>query len=432
MAREKTPLYRNRLVDDILKQKLRMSGAVLVEGPKWCGKTTTSENIAKSVLKLGDPEILKSAKLTALNDIHSLLDGKTPRLIDEWQEIPELWDTARYDIDSRNSFGQFIFTGSATLSKNKKNKIIHSGTGRFSRVRMRMMSLYESGESNGDVSISDLFKQKPISGKNPFSIKDLCYVICRGGYPQSLSIKRKEDALLVAREYYESIVNSDISRIDGVNKDPAYVKRFMRSYARLQGEQSPLTTIQSDMGSITGEKPSINTVISYRDALESIFVIDDVESWNPNLRSKTAIRVTDTRYFTDPSIAVAGLDADVDGLLADLNSLGFVYETLCMRDLRAYAESLGGKVSHYRDSNGLECDAVVHLPGNKYGLVQMKLGGSEEEIEESSKEMLELANQIDTERTPAPIFRLVLTGVQKDAYRREDGTYVVPIGCLKP
>ena len=424
--------YKPRLVDGILKQKLRISGAVLIEGPKWCGKTTTSENVAESVLRLGEPESLKHAKLLALNDISSLLNGASPRLVDEWQEIPELWDTARSEVDRRRKFGQFIFTGSAVLPKEKRDKIIHSGTGRFSRIKMRTMSLFESGDSNGEVCLRDLFKKRVISGENPLSVKDLGYVTCRGGFPQSLAIKSKRDALLVAREYYKSIIESDISRADSIKRNPIYVERFMRSYARLQGEQSPLTVIQQDMGSVTGEAPNINTVVSYFEALKSIFVIDDVPAWNPNLRSKTAIRVTDTRYYVDPSIATIGLDVDAEGLLLDENTFGFVFETLCMRDLRVYAESLGGDVSHYLDSNGLECDAVIHLPGGKYGLVQIKLGGDDEQIEDAASKMKSLKNQLNPERTPLPAFMMVLTGIQKNAYRREDGVYVVPVGCLKP
>lgn len=424
--------YRPRIVDNMLLQKLRMSGAVVVDGPKWCGKTTTSEEIAESVLRLGKSEILKSSRLIALNSPSKLLEGKTPRLIDEWQEIPELWDAARSEIDARREFGQFIFTGSATLRLKDKSKVIHSGAGRFSHIRMRTMSLYESGESSGEVSLRSLFNKESILGRNPLSVDDLCFAVCRGGFPLSLDVKMREDALLIPREYYNNIVESDISRVDDTKKNPIYVQRFMRSYARLQGEQAPLTTIQNDMGGITGGAPSINTVTSYFEALKSIFVIDDVEAWNPNLRSKAAIRVTDTRYFTDPAIAVIGLDTDGDGLLADANTFGFVFETLCMRDLRVYAAALGGKVSHYRDSNGLECDAVVHLPGGKYGLVQMKLGGDEEEIESSAADMAALEKQLDLDKMLPPAFKMVLTGVQRDAYRREDGVYVVPIGCLGP
>lgn len=424
--------YRPRLVDDILQRKLRISGAVLVEGPKWCGKTTTAEHIASSVLRLGNPDNLRQAQLLALDNLSGLLDGQTPRLIDEWQEIPELWDAARSEVDRRHALGQFILTGSATLPRTKQKRIIHSGTGRFARVKMHTMSLYESGESNGEVSLQSLFQNKPIASTNPLTIKKLGFAICRGGFPQSISIKNHQDALLIAREYYNSVVNSDISRVDNVNRNPAYVARFMRSYARLQGEQSPLTIIQKDMGSVTGESPNINTVVSYFEALKSIFVIDDIPAWNPNLRSKTAIRVTDTRYFTDPSLAVVGLDADIDSLIADEHTFGFIFETLCIRDLRVYAEYLGGEVYHYLDSNGLECDAVIHLPGGKYGLVQMKLGGSDEQIEEAAAKMQKLAAELDTTKTPAPSFMMVLTGVQKTAYRRKDGVYVVPIACLKP
>lgn len=423
--------YKPRIVDEILQQKMRVSGAVLVEGPKWCGKTTTAENVARSVLRLGRPEVLERSKLIALNNVSSLLEGATPRLVDEWQTVPTLWDAARAEVDARHDFGQFIFTGSAAPTKESRDQLIHSGAGRFSWVKMRTMSLCESGESSGQVRLGDLFDGRPVQGENPLSVIDLAYAACRGGFPQALMIENRDDALVTAREYCKSVIDSDISKADNVSRNPAYVKRFMRSYARLQGDQAPLTTVQNDMASLTGDAPNINTVTAYHEALKNIFVIDDVEAWSPNLRSKTAIRVTDTRYFTDPSIAAVSLDTNPDGLLSDLKTFGFVFETLCMRDLRVYAEALGGEVAHYRDSNGLECDAVVHLPGGKYGFVQMKLGGSNEEIADAVEKMTALASSIDPSHTPMPSFMMVLTGATPVAYRRPDGVYVVPVGCLR-
>ncbi|MBQ2643373.1 ATP-binding protein [Candidatus Saccharibacteria bacterium] len=401
----------------------------MIEGAKWCGKTTTASQLAKSELRLGRPEELQQAQMLALGGIDTLLEGATPRLIDEWQVLPQIWDAVRSEVDDRGKFGQFIFTGSAVSGD--KSKIIHSGVGRFSWVRMRPMSLFESGDSNGEISLKDLFKQKKIREESALLIKDLAYVACRGGFPSSLMARAKQDALVIAADYYSAIIHSDLARLDGVSRSPEYIARLLRSYARFQGEQVALTQVQSDMGGMTGNSPSIGTVTSYHDALKKIFVVEDAPAWNPNLRSKTAIRTSDTRYFVDPSIATAALDVDPEGLFADLNIFGFIFETLCMRDLRVYAEALGGGVSHYRDSNDLECDAVVHIPGGEYGLVQFKLGGSEEEIESAAKLMKNLAEIVDTDRMKKPAFMMVLTGANKYGYRRPDGVYVVPVGCLK-
>ena len=421
--------YRPRIVDDIIVQKLKSAGALLIEGPKWCGKTTTAKQIARSSLELGKTKVLNNARLIAINDIDKLLEGETPRLIDEWQAIEELWDTARSEIDERNAFGQFIFTGSAVPLD--KGKIEHTGTGRFSRLRMRTMSLYESGESNGAVSLSDLFANKPVFGQSDLSIHDIAYIACRGGFPASLKIADKDAALNVAKDYVESIADSDLSRVDNVSRSPDYAKRIMRSYARFQGEQAALSEIQKDIASIEGDTPDIKTITSYCSALKKIFVIDDVSAWNPNLRSKAAIRTTDTRYFVDPAIAVAALETNPDGLLNDTKTFGFIFETLCMRDLKAYVESSGGTVSRYRDSNGLECDAVVHLYGGAYGFIQIKLGGNQEEIDDAAKKMKSLETDLE-DSYPKPSFSAVITGANSVAYRREDGIYVVPIGCLKP
>jgi len=374
--------------------------------------------------------VLESAKIMALGGIGTLLEGPTPRLIDEWQNIPVLWDAARSEVDTRMKMGQFIFTGSAVPVNSKDIK--HSGVGRFSWVKMRPMSLFESGDSNGAVSLADLFSGSKINGESALAIKDLAFVTCRGGFPSFLLIKNKNDSLSVPREYLEAVIHSDLARLDGVKRSPEYVRRLLRSYARFQGEQAALTEIQNDMGGVTGDAPNINTIFSYHDALKKIFVVEDAPAWNPNLRSKTAIRTSDTRYFVDPSLAAAALGVEPDGLLKDLNTFGFIFETLCMRDLRVYADALDGRVSHYRDSNGLECDAVIHLPNGGYGLVQIKLGGSDEEIDDAVSKMQSLADIVDAKREKKPAFMMVLVGVEKYAYQREDGAYVVPIGCLKP
>lgn len=432
---EKLSDYRPRIIDDVIRRRLKSAGALLIEGPKWCGKTTTAEQIANSKLNLGDPDELSKSKLVAISDINSLLEGDTPRLIDEWQTIPRLWDAVRSEVDRRRGFGEFILTGSSVPPEERgdddNEKIHHSGTGRYAWLRMRTMSLYESGDSNGAVSLRDLLEGKPITGESSLSVKDIAYLAARGGFPNSLRIEDREASLLVARDYVDGIIHSDLSRVDGIKRDPAYIAKIMRSYARFQGEQAPLTGIVDDIASLEGSAPSINTVVDYCSALRKIFVIDDVDAWSPNLRSKTAIRTTNTRYFVDPSIAVAALETNPDGLLNDLNTFGFIFETMCMRDLKVYVESAGGSVSHYHDSNNLECDAVVHLYGGAYGFVQIKLGGSQDEIEQAAKKMQDLEDLLaDGQRRPA--FHMVLTGGNNVAYRREDGLYVVPIGCLRP
>ena len=428
---ETTVEYRPRIIDSVIEQKLKSAGALLIEGPKWCGKTTTAKQITKSMLNLGDPEELSKSKLIAIGSINSLLEGDTPRLIDEWQTIPRLWDAVRSEVDRRSGFGEFVLTGSAVPPKDEE--IQHSGTGRFAWLRMRTMSLYESGDSNGTVSLQDLFAGKTVTGESPLTIDDIAYLAARGGFPNSLRIEDKEASLSVARDYVDGIIHSDLSMFDDVKRDPSYIARIMRSYARFQGEQAPLTGIVDDIKAIEGEgnAPSINTVTDYCNALKKIFVIDDVAAWNPNLRSKTAIRTSDTRYFVDPSIAVAALETNPEGLMRDRKTFGFIFETMCMRDLRAYVESTGGSVSHYHDSNGLECDAVVHLYGGAYGFVQMKLGGDSADIKQAADKMKDLEERLD-ENQPKPAFHMVLTGANNVAYRREDGLYVVPLGCLKP
>ena len=421
--------YRPRIVDNIIKQRLRSAGAILLEGPKWCGKTTTAGQIAGSTLRLGDPEVLAKSQLIAISNINSLLVGDAPRLIDEWQTIPRLWDAVRSEVDRTQGFGKFLLTGSSVPPDGAD--IQHSGVGRFSWLRMRTMSLYESGDSSGSVSLRDLFDGKPITGESQLSINDIAYLCSRGGFPKSLHVTDRLISLSIAKDYVDGIIHSDLSRIDGIKRDPSYVARIMRSYARLQGEQAPLTGIVEDIAALEGNAPSINTVADYYNALKKIFVIDDVAAWSPNLRSKAAIRTSDTRYFVDPAIAVAALESDPDGLMNDLNTFGFIFETLCMRDLRAYVEPTGGSVSHYHDSNGLECDAVIHLYGGAYGLVQMKLGGAPEEIDQAAEKMRNLEDRL-SDRQRKPSFHLVLTGANNVAYQREDGLYVVPIGCLKP
>jgi len=420
-------VYKHRIVDDILLRKLQGKGAVLIEGPKWCGKTTTASQIAKSSLKLGEVNTLRESRALADIDPVLLLKGSVPRLIDEWQTIPVIWDAVRSEVDNRNMPGQFILTGSAVPIQT--DEIIHTGTGRISRLSMRTMSLVESGDSTGEIRLSSLFEIKDnIFAQCDIDIEQLAYLVCRGGWPQA-ALLRHDIALDQAIDYYDAVVNHDISRMDNVERDPERVKLLMRSYSRHQGASVSYGAICNDMKSNDNSKLSDETVAAYIKALKRIFVIEDLPAWNPNLRSKSAIRTSDTRYFSDPSVATAALGIGPGDLINDLETFGLVFETLCVRDLRIFAEAIGGSVYHYRDSNGLECDAVIHLRNGHYGLVEIKLGG-DRLIEEGAKNLLKLANIIDTTRMPEPSFMMVLIGVGKYAYRRKDGVYVVPIGCL--
>ena len=420
--------YRKRIADDILKRKLEGKGAVLIEGPKWCGKTTTAEQFAASVLYMDDPE--KKEQNIAMSELSPkrLLNGDTPRLIDEWQLAPKLWDAIRFEVDHRSELGQFILTGSAVPADT--TEITHSGTGRFTWLTMRPMSLYESGDSTGEVSLENLFAgTKSIEGDSTLSIDRLAFLVCRGGWPQSVDM-RDEIALDQAFDYYDAVVHSDINRADGVQKNAEKVKRLMRSYARNQGAQVPNTVLSRDISTNEDTPISEETVASYVDALRKIFVVEDMPAWNPNLRSKTAIRSSDTRYYIDPSIAAAALGIGPNDLINDLNTFGFLFKTLCIRDLRIFADYLGGEVYHYRDKDGQECDAVIHLRNGKYGLIEIKLGGSKL-IEDGAKSLKAMKDKIDTDKMNAPSFLMVLTGTGDFAYCRKDGVYVVPIGCLK-
>ena len=419
--------YKKRIVDEMLQRKLKGKGAVLIEGPKWCGKTTTAEQIAKSVLYMANPENKKQNLMLADIDPNVLLKGETPKLIDEWQIAPKIWDAVRFEVDHRKDEGQFILTGSAVPTD--KSLIAHTGTGRFSFLFMRPMTLFESLESTGTVSLKDLFDQKNISGINNLSLEDIAYLCCRGGWPRSISMER-EIALDQAFDYYDAIVNSDISRVDGISREPTRVKNLMRSYARNVGSQASNETLKGDMINNDSFSLDTDTVFSYINALKKIFVVDEVSAWNPNLRSKTAIRTSDTRYFIDPSIATASLGLGPDDLINDLNTFGFIFENLCVRDLRVYAESINGDLYHYRDSSSLECDAVIHLRNGSYGLVEIKLGG-DRLIEEGVENLLKLKNKLDTSKMKKPSFLMVVTATGDYAYKRSDDVYVVPVGCLK-
>ncbi|MBR5688920.1 MAG: ATP-binding protein [Prevotella sp.] len=421
--------YRKRIADELLSLQLEAAGYVVVEGAKWCGKTTTAQQQAKSVIFLDDPEKQEEYKWLATMNVTRLLEGDTPRLLDEWQKFPQLWDACRFTSDHRMGEGHFILTGSARPVHS--DKISHTGTGRAAWVRMRPMTLWESGESNGSVSIGELFRTTFDSAvSNELDLQNICYLVCRGGWPKAID-KSERVALKQAYNYVDAISKYDIQDVDGAHRSETNTRRLLRSFARHQGSQASYATIAADISANEKETISDQTVASYIKALRNLFVIEDMEAWNPNLRSKAAIRTADTHYFVDPSIATAALGLGPNDLMNDLNSLGLFFETLAVRDLRVYAEALDGQVFHYRDSNSLECDAVLHLRNGHYALIEIKLGG-EHLIEEGTKNLLRLEKKIDTERMPAPSFKMVLTAVGKYAYRRQDGVYVIPISCLKP
>lgn len=425
--------YKARIADKILAEKLEAMGAVLIEGPKYCGKTTLASQQANSILSMSDPDTLQQNMAMAETNIKLLLRGDTPRLIDEWQIAPRFWDAVRNEVDQRDEDGQFILTGSAVPPN--FDEIFHTGTGRFAWLKLRTMSLWESGDSTGEVSLARLFANDAedyfVEGINQIDLERLAYLTCRGGWPKALNKKTEKAALQQAIEYFEAVTSFDISRVDDTNRDSELARRIMRSYARNQGSQATAGTILADIISNESSEISENTIYSYLKALRKIFVIEDSVAWNPNLRSKAAIRTSDTKYFTDPSIATAALGLGPNDLVNDLNTFGLIFETLCVRDLRVYADAIGGTVFHYRDKNGLECDAVIHLRNGKYGLVEIKLGG-DKLIEEGAKTLTALADKIDTTKMKIPSFKMVLTGVGQYAFQRpQDGVYVVPIGCLK-
>lgn len=434
--------YKNRVADRLLAEKLEAFGAVLIEGPKYCGKTTLASQQAGSILSMADTDTLGQNLALARTNISRLLAGAPPRLIDEWQIAPQFWDAVRNEVDKRNEDGQFMLTGSAVPPKPKKDEngniieeenIHHTGTGRISRLRLRTMSLWESEDSTGDVSLEELFiNPDTVDGVSDIDLDRLAYLTCRGGWPKAVLKKSEKAALAQAFDYYDSVVSNDIKRVDDIDRDEELTKRIMRSYARNQGTQATVGTILADIKSSGDERMSDSTVYSYIKALKEIFVIEDSIAWNPNLRSKTAIRTSDTRYFIDPSIATAALGMGPKDLINDMATFGFIFETLAIRDLRVYADALDGKVYHYRDKNNLECDAVIHLRNGSYGLVEVKIGGTEP-IREGAESLKTLSSKIDSTRMKTPSFMMVLTGIGKFAYKRpEDGVLVVPIGCLKP
>ena len=419
--------YYQRVSDKVLLEHLESKGAVLIEGAKWCGKTTSAKHIAKSVIEMDRPDMTEQYQQMARINPSNLLEGEVPHLIDEWQIATNIWNAVRYEVDRRGEFGQFILTGSSVPAA--LDESMHTGTGRIVRMQMRPMSLFESKDSTGQVSLMDLFNKKDISTVDNHSIDEIAFLICRGGWPAALNHGKKV-ALKQAFDYYDAVVNDDISRVDRVKRDSERTKRILKSYARNVATQASLETIRSDVISNDVATFDKEALYGYLNALKRIFVIEDSPAWNPNLRSKTAIRTSDTRYFVDPSIAVAALGLGPTDLVNNLELMGLIFENLCVRDLRIYADALDGSVYHYRDKTGLECDAVIHLRNGSYGLVEVKLGG-DQSINEGAESLLKLTSKIDTEKMKKPAFLMVLCGVAPFAYKREDGVFVVPITCLK-
>lgn len=423
--------YRKRIADGLLARKLAGMSAVLVEGAKWCGKTTTCEQLAKSALYLADPKKRESLLQLAKIDIARLLEGESPRLIDEWQDVPQFWDAIRGYVDHAEGDGHFILTGSAVVPKDKEDKIVNSGTGRIARLKMRPMSLWESGESSGAVSLKALFADADFTSAHAeeCNLDRMAYIVCRGGWPRAVE-QGGDIALDRAFDYFEAVVESDISRTDGIPRDPDRVRLLMRSYARQQGTQSNLSAIRKDMLANDTRGLDEDTIRSYLTALRRIFVVEDLKAWCPSLRARDAIRTSDTRYFTDPSIAVAALGITPGDLMNDIRSFGYFFEALAIRDLRVYAEALMGHVEHYHDGTGLECDAVVHLRNGEYGLIEVKLGGGL--VEEGVATLTEFDKLIARRKFKQPAFRMVLTATGDFAYRRpEDGIIVCPLTSLK-
>lgn len=425
--------YLKRIVDEDLQLRLDSVGATIIVGPKWCGKTTTAEQKAKSILRLNDPDMREAYLATAKTKPSNLLKGETPRLIDEWQEAPELWDAVRTSVDLRKATGLYILTGSTTINK---DHIRHSGTGRISRLKMYPMSLYESKESNGLISLADLFNTPAfdIDGlHSQLDVNDLIFAACRGGWPSSLTLKTRKAQLFIAKDYVNNICESDISSVDKIERSPSKTRLLLRSYARNISTLATNTSLIADINA--NENMSGSTFYEYLDALKRLYVIEDIEAWCPNIRSKTSIRSSNKREFIDPSIAAAALGLSPEYLETDLKTFGFIFECLCIRDLKIYSNRLGGRVSYYRDKFGLEADAVLHLDDGRYALMEFKLGSSE--IEEGANHLCELRELIrehnKTERQiklREPDLLIVLTGGQM-AYRRADGVCVIPIGCLK-
>lgn len=418
--------YYNRIIDDELDFRLKTFGAVLLVGPKWSGKTTTAEKKAKSIIKFQDPDKIKSYVETANVKPSLLLDGEYPKLIDEWQLIPSVWDAVRIKVDTEKRKGMYILTGSNSVNLNDN---MHTGIGRISRIKMSTMSLYESEESNGKVSLTKLFKDSKydIDGiKSELSIEDIIFATCRGGLPEAVKADSDKSKLFIAKDYINSISTVDINTIDNVKRNFGLTRAILKSYAR---NVSTIVKKSSLLSDIRNEYPSTSpiTLESYLNALERLYVIENVEAWNTNIRSRSSMIASPKRIFSDPSFAIGSLGITPDDLKIDLKTFGFIFENLCIRDLKVYSNSQGGEIKYYRDRNGLEADAVLILDSNEYCLIEFKLGSSG--IEEGAKHLLKLKDIILSNNLKPPKFEMIITGTDM-AYTRKDGIKVVPIGCL--
>ena len=419
--------YKPRIVDSVLRRKLRGKAAVVIEGPKWCGKTTTAKQFSNSTLSVDDPSTIDSNRILSEIEPEKLLTGDHPRLLDEWQIAPKLWDAVRHHVDHHKGQGQFILTGSSVPAN--ISEMTHSGTGRFSWLVMRPMSLYESGDSTGEISLVSLFESQQISGCSNLDLDRLAFLICRGGWPESVEMD-DDVALDQAFDYIDAVIKNDMSRVDNIKRNPQKVRMLLRSYARNQGSQISQASISADISSNDDGRVSDEVVSEYLQALRKLYVIEDMKAWNPNLRSKTAIRTSDTRYFVDPSLAAASLRIGPQDLINDLNTMGLFFKALVVRDLRIYAESLDGDVYHYRDNLDNECDIVIHLRDGRYALLEVKLGGKKL-IDEGVSTLNKVLRRIDTDKMGEPAFMAIVTGTDRYAYRRDDGIFIIPLGALK-
>ena len=424
--------YLPRYADETLKKALDSMGAVLITGPKWCGKTTTAKQQSNSILELQNPDKMESYLKLADFKPSKLLEGKNPRLIDEWQMAPKLWDAVRYSVDERGGEGLYILTGSTTVDE---SKIMHSGTGRIHRMKMLPMSLYESGESNGKISLKDLFYNKnlEIDGiTSNLSVEDLVFAACRGGWPESLNKKTKEQQLFIARDYINNICESDASTVDGIKRDPGRVLTILQEYARCVSQLTKHSKMISEI-SENYDNMTETTFYSYLDALKRLYIIDNVKGWSPNIRSPAKIKKTEKKEFIDPSIAVALLESSPEHLLFDTKTFGFIFENLCIRDLRVYSSAMGGNALYYNDGT-LEADCIIQLNNGDYGLFEIKLGSKE--IEKGAKNLLKLEQLIKDKKEEGkvkikePSFLAVITGGE-EAYTTQDRVKVIPIGCLR-
>lgn len=422
--------YVKRIIDKEIKKKLAVMGAVVIKGPKWCGKTTSAKKISKSVIEMQNPEMAENYMELAATKPSLLLEGEKPRLIDEWQIAPTLWNAVRYDVDKTGRKGQYILTGSATPN-DINDKYLHSGVGRFSFINMKPFSLYESNESNGKISLKDIFDKKVnIDGiRSELTYEKLAYALCRGGWPASLGLD-EENALEISKSYIDVLCESDISKVDNVSRNPRLARTILRAYSRQISTIDSDKTLYEDVMSNYAEVTE-RTIIEYLHALERLYIIEEMDSWNPNIRSKTAIRSSQKKTMVDPSLAVAALGVSPKDLMLDINTFGLLFKNLVDRDLSIYVNGIGGYIEHYRDRYGLECDSVIHLNDGRYGLIEVKLG-SMKGIKEAEEHLLKLKSLIEkNKKMRKPEFLMIVTGITDIAYTTNNDIMVVPIGCLK-